>query len=125
VTDCGGFSTFLASLLQSIGIPSRLVVGFLIIESVLKRISSMFHVPRFTFHDLSMHAWLEVLLPNNSWFPLDPSIEWRRANSLTKREGGFGFIPADRLVVSFGQDFTLNIQGETYRVDLLQNPVSL
>jgi hypothetical protein len=126
ITDCGGFSTFLASLLQSLGIPSRLVVGFFIKDSLIKIFfSNMLHVTSYKLQDLLMHAWLEVLLPNNSWFPLDPSIEWRRNKGLTKRLGGFGFIPADRLVVSHGCDFRLKINDKIYKVDLLQKPVYL
>ncbi len=125
VTDCGGFSTFLASLLQAVHIPSRLVVGFLIKENLYAKLFSRFDFCVLNFEFLSMHAWLEVLLPNHFWFPLDPSIEWRRKKGLTKREGGFGFVPADRLVTSFGQDFEIKVNDRMYRVDLLQNPVYL
>jgi hypothetical protein len=59
ITDCGGFSTFLASLLQSQNIPSRLVVGFIIKKNIIKDLLNPFHVLRYTFHDLFMHAWLE------------------------------------------------------------------
>ena len=118
ITDCGGFSTFLASLLQAVNIPSRLVVGYLIKKNFITKISS---ISKF----LSMHAWLEALLPNRSWFPLDPSIEWRRRRGLTERKGGFGYTPADRLVTSFGCDFKININNKNYQIDLLQNPVYL
>ncbi len=124
-TDCGGFSTFLASLLQSVGIPSRLAVGFLIRKNRIKDVFSMLHVTSCMFHDLLMHAWLEVLLPDGTMFPLDPSIEWRRAKRLTKREGGFGEIPADRLVLSYGQGFSFKIDKKRYNVDLLQYPIYL
>lgn len=117
-TDCGGFATFLASLLQSVNIPSRLVVGFLIKKNFINQILS-------TFNFLLMHAWLEVLLPDDSWLPLDPSIEWRRNKSLTKRQGGFGFIPADRLVVSFGCDHRIKVNDKIYQIDILQNPIYL
>jgi transglutaminase-like putative cysteine protease len=122
-TDCGGFSTFLASLLQSQNIPSRLVVGFIIKKNIIKDLLNPFHVLRYTFHNLFMHAWLEVLLPDGSFFPLDPSIEWRRKKGKTQRQGGFGFIPADRLVTSYGCDFELNINGKNYKIDLLQKPI--
>ncbi len=111
ITDCGGFSTFLASLLESKGIACRLVVGFLVKTNF--------------FGKLSIHAWLEARLPDHSWFPLDPSIEWRRARGLSSRQGGFGYIPDDRLVVSYGEDFNLKIKGKIYQFDLLQKPVSI
>lgn len=120
ITDCGGFSTFLASLLQSQDIPTRLVIGFIIKKNLLIDFLSTFNFCLLTFNSLMMHAWLEFFLPDKKWFPLDPSIEWRREKGLTKRKGGFGFIPADRLVVSYGCDFDLQIDGENYKIDLLQ-----
>lgn len=118
LTDCGGFSTLLASLLQSQGIPCRLVVGFLINKK-------MFYATCYMLHNLSIHAWLECQLPDGCWFPLDPSIEWRRIKGLTKRLGGFGHIPADRLVVSFGEDLKININRKKFIIDILQKPVRL
>lgn len=122
-TDCGGFSTLMLSLFQSLKIPGRLVVGFLIKSQRVKKFLTNFFP--LDFNSFLMHVWVEVLLPNQEWFPLDPAIEWRRKKNLTKREGGFGFIPADRLVVSFGQDFALKIKKKTYKIDLLQHPVNL
>jgi len=119
-TDCGGFSTFLASLLQSQKIPTRLVVGFLIKKNFIKDFLNTLHVILYTFHDLLMHAWLEILLPDGNFFPLDSSIDWRRKKRLTKRQGGFGFIPNDRLVTSYGCDFDLKIEGKNYKIELLQ-----
>ena len=131
LTDCGGFSTFLASLYQSLNIPSRLVVGFLIKKkSKFEKILSIFKLKKLDvsclmLDDLLMHAWLEILLPNNQWFPLDPSLDWRRKKGQTKRQGGFGFTPSDRLVTSFGCDFDLKIDGRSYKTDLLQKPTIL
>jgi len=119
-TDCGGFSTFLASLFQSQNIPARLVVGFIIKKNIIKNLLNTLHVTRYTLHNLLIHAWLEILLPNNQWFPLDPSIEWKRKKNQTQRQGGFGFIPDDRLATSFGCDFELKIEGRNYKIDLLQ-----
>jgi transglutaminase-like putative cysteine protease len=123
VTDCGGFSTFLASLLQSQNIPSRLVVGFIIKKNIIKDLLIKLQVTSYRLQDLLIHAWLEILLPDGSFFPLDPSIEWRRKKGKTQRQGGFGFIPADRLVTSYGCDFDLNINGKNYKIDLLQKPL--
>jgi len=123
ITDCGGFSTFLTSLLQSQNIPSRLVVGFIIKKNLFIDFLSTFNFCLLTFDFLLIHAWLEVLLPDGGFFPLDPSIEWRRKKGKTQRQGGFGFIPADRLVTSYGCDFELNINGKNYKIDLLQKPI--
>jgi transglutaminase-like putative cysteine protease len=123
-TDCGGFSTLLASILNAKGIPTRLVVGFIVKQNVLTKLSCLGGFP-LGFNNLLMHAWIEALLPNNAWFPMDPSIDWKKRHGLSKREGGFGFIPNDRLVVSFGEDFELKIDGKYYKVPILQNPLAL
>lgn len=122
-TDCGGFSTFFISLCHSINIPSRLVVGFLVKENLLKKFFNTFYVLRSTFHSLTIHAWPEILLPDHTWLPLDPSIEWRRQKGLTKRQGGLGYLPADRLVVSYGCDFKIKMGKINYKFDLLQKPI--
>ncbi len=124
-TDCGGFSTFLMSLLQSQGIPTRLVSGFIIKDNVKTKLLSSFDICDLNFDILLMHAWFEAQLPDKTWLPMDSSIEWRRKHGLTKRQGGFGFIPADRLVTSFGEDFSIKPNNKTYKIDLLQNPVYL
>lgn len=112
MTDCGGFSTFLASLLQTVNIPSRLVVGFLIKKDWVSRILT-FNFSLLTFNFLKIHVWLEVMLPNKSWFPIDASTS------------KFGQIPANRLVTSFGCDFNIKINNSNYQIDLLQKPVYL
>lgn len=124
-TDCGGFSTFLLSLFQSVGIPGRIVVGFIIKNNFVKNLLSRFKICPLNFKMLLMHAWLEILLPDNAWFPMDPSIEWRRNHGQTKRKGGFGFIPDDRLVVTMGEDFKIKIDNKNYYVDIFQHPVYL
>lgn len=123
-TDCGGFSTYLLSLFQSIGIPGRLVVGFVIKKSVHSKILSLMDQP-LNFNSLSMHAWIEIQLPDSAWFPIDPAMEWRRTRGLTKRLGGFGAIPDDRLVISYGEDFLINIDGKKFIIDIIQHPIYL
>lgn len=118
--DCGGFSTLLISLLNSQNIPARLVVGFIIKKNFIYQFLSNLKIFSFDFKFLLMHAWVEVLLPDNSWFPVDPSIEWRRNHYLSKRQGGFGFIPADRLVISYGCDLRNTIEENGYQLDIIQ-----
>lgn len=126
VTDCGGFSTLLLSLLQSVNVPARLVVGFLLNKNnIIQKVFPMLHATCYMFHDLSMHVWIEVLLPNSTWFPLDPAVEWRRSRGLSKRQGGFGIIPTDRLVVSYGQDINIKINNRKYQIDILQKPINI
>lgn len=119
VTDCGGFSTLLISLFQSLNIPSRLVVGYQLkpglIKSLLSKTQIVSDIFALTFRSLYPHVWVEVRFPDGKWFPLDP----------TSSPPGFGFIPADRLVISYGEDLELNIQGKKYKIDLLQKPICL
>ncbi len=122
-TDCGGYATLLMSLFRSLRIPCRLVVGFLINKNF--SLYSLFNFQLSTFDSLLMHVWIEILLPDNTWFPLDPSIEWKRKKRLTKRRGGFGEIPSDRLVTSFGEDVSVMINNKKIKVPLLQKPVYL
>lgn len=118
-TDCGGYSTFLSSCLQSLGIPTRLVLGFVFTP----RFYSSLPFITYSLRNFFMHAWLEVMLPDSSWFPLDPSVEWRRSNGFSKRQGGFGTFPADRLVVSKGHNLTLPAKVKTYHFDIIQKPL--
>ena len=120
VTDCGGFSTVLAEFLAQKNIQSRLVSGFLLIKPSLFK-----HYLPLSFSSFSMHAWLEAQLPDNTWFPLDPAIEWRRNHNLTTRGGGFGTIPADRLVVSFGSFHVLKRKNIDLHIDILQKPITI
>lgn len=122
ITDCGGFSTLLASILNAKGIKTRLVLGFLVSKNLKTKLISK--IKSLGFENLLMHAWLEAEVSKNDWFVMDPSIEWRRNKGLTKRQGGFGFVPNDRLVVSFGEDFDIRFEGKNYNLDILQNPVS-
>jgi hypothetical protein len=122
MTDCGGFSTFYLSLLQALDIPCHLVVGYLIKSNPVKDLLQLVKLSPFTFKNLYIHAWVEILLPNGVWFPADLSIEWKRNKGLTREKGGFGFIPANRLVTSFGCDFGLKINNKVYNIDIYQNP---
>lgn len=125
ITDCGGFSTYLLSLFQSIGIPGRLVVGFIIKKSLHSKMLSLINLKPFNFDSLSMHVWIEIQLPDESWFPIDPVMEWKRVRGLTKRLGGFGVIPHDRLVISYGEDFKVNIDRKKFIIDIIQHPIYL
>ncbi len=109
--DCGGFASLLSALLSGAGIPNRLVAGF------LKKKGSR--------TNLSMHAWLEAVLPDGSVFPMDPSVEWRRRRGQTARYGGFGYVGSDRVVTSYGTDHRLLVGGKIYSCPILQNPFKL
>jgi transglutaminase-like putative cysteine protease len=70
-----------------------------------------------------MHAWAEALLPNGAWISADPSVEQLRKLGRTSKRGGFGFVGSDRIALSRGCDFDLEMGGKTLRVDILQNPI--
>jgi transglutaminase-like putative cysteine protease len=123
--DCGGFSTLLGSLLQAQGIPNRLVVGYLVKNSYLNSWLKWWPLSTLNESNLTMHAWLEVWVSGTEWLPLDASVEWRRRAGLTRRGGGFGQTEADRVVISFGCDFSYPDGQVTKTIDLVQHPVYL
>lgn len=110
VVDCGGFDSLLGSLCRSAGIPSRIVSGFWAESEISEAYKKM-------------HAWLEALLPNGDWFPLDPSVEHLRSRGRSRKEGGFGVTESDRIAFSYGSDITLKIGDKDLAQDILQNPV--
>jgi hypothetical protein len=107
--DCGGFATLLISLLGAARIPARLAVGFLKTTA--------------RYNNLSMHVWVEVLLPDGSVYPIDAANHWRRNRGKTSRWGGLGYISSDHLVFSYGEAQSLNIEGVEYQFPLLQEPI--
>lgn len=106
VVDCGGFSTLLAAMLQSQGVPTRLVVGF------------------WAGHQSNqMHAWIECEVQGGQWLPLDPSVDFLRQNGRTKKTGGFGHIGSDRIVFSHGCDLSIKVGNRSMETPILQYPV--
>ncbi len=104
--DCGGFAALFASLCIAQGIPARIVSGFWA-----------------GYEKNAMHAWAEALLPNGAWISADPSVEQLRNCGRTSKRGGFGFAGSDRIALSRGCDFDIEIGGKTVKVDILQNPI--
>ncbi len=106
--DCGGFSTLMISLLNARRIPARLAVGFFGSKQ----------------SNNSMHAWLEALLPNGEWMPIDPAtghLFWKGRDRT--KSGGFGTIGSDHIMTSVGCDIPITIHGVAHRIDLLQYPI--
>ena len=106
--DCGGFNTLFISFCIAQHLPARLVSGF------------WAGYPKST-----MHAWAEVLLPEGSWLPVDPSAEHLRTTVRFSKSGRFGFVGSDRIACSIGCDIPLKFGGKTLSVDILQNPIIL
>lgn len=106
VTDCGGFDTVFITLCQALKIPARIVSGFWA-----------------GYHVNDMHAWVEILLPDGSWMPADPSVEHLTKHKKTRKSGKLGFTGSDRIALSVGCDFELEAGDERFDTDILQNPI--
>jgi transglutaminase-like putative cysteine protease len=63
---CEQYATAMALLLRAVGIPTRLVTGFL---------SGEFNVygNYYTVRNSDAHAWIEVWFPSSGWIPFDPT----------------------------------------------------
>jgi transglutaminase-like putative cysteine protease len=111
--DCGGFDALFVSLCVAVGIPARIVSGFWL-----------------GYDKNEMHAWVEILSRNKArnnptgdeWIPADPSVEQLRRQARTRHLGKLGSIGSDRLILSYGSDIPLEVQGKTIHVDILQHP---
>ncbi len=106
--DCGGFDSLLAGLLMKQGIKARVVSGFWA-----------------GYEQNTMHAWLEALLPDGRWVPMDPSVQHLAEQGRTKKSGGFGYLGSDRIVFSHGCCLPFIVNGQEIKVDLLQHPYLL
>ncbi|OGL73124.1 hypothetical protein A3E39_04495 [Candidatus Uhrbacteria bacterium RIFCSPHIGHO2_12_FULL_60_25] len=105
VVDCGGFDTLLAALCVSQGIPARIASGFWAVSKAKNK----------------MHAWLEIMLPDGSWIPADPSVEHLAWAGRTNKSGRLGFVGSDRVVMSYGCDIPVQLGGNTRSADILQH----
>jgi transglutaminase-like putative cysteine protease len=121
VTDCGGFATFLMTLLQTQGLVSRLAVGYLIKDSYLQKLKKQLKL-KFTWSDLTMHAWLELQTADGSWLPLDPAVDWRYRHGQSRRLANFTHLAADRLLISYGHNHRFRYFQHSYHWPILQHP---
>lgn len=96
---CEHFSTAMVIMLRSLGIPARLVTGFLASEW-----NSFGHY--FTVRQRDAHAWVEVYFPKSGWITMDPTpvsgIIERPSSWNTIQSIGQSFeLQWDRLFVQF------------------------
>ena len=70
-----------------------------------------------------MHAWLECLLPNSDWLPLDPSVAWLRRAKRTYNLGGFNQIGSDRIVMNTGSQHDIQLPGLRLTLGIIQTPL--
>lgn len=115
--DCGGYDTLLISLLNACGIPARIVSGFWL------NLGSSF-ISYFLPHPSvpTMHAWIEIMLPDGSWTPADPSVEQLHRLGRSKKIGRLGEVGDDRIAMSVGCDLEINMNNQTVSLDILQTP---
>lgn len=104
--DCGGYATYLAALCRACQIPTRIVSGFWV-----------------GHHHNDMHAWLECLLPDGQWLPLDPSVAWLRARGRTIKLGGFNYLGSDRIVMSTGSHHEIHHGDQRLPLGIIQTPL--
>jgi len=121
VTDCGGFATFLLTLLQTQGLVGRLAVGYLIKDTYLQKLKKQLKLS-YRWSDLVMHAWLEIQTTDGDWFPLDPAVDWRYRHGKSRRFADFTHLPADRLLISYGHNHHLTYFNQKYHWPILQYP---
>jgi hypothetical protein len=103
--DCGGFDSLLAALAIDNNMEARIVSGFWA-----------------GYEKNTMHAWLEVKLPDGKIVPLDPSVEHLAQLGRTKKSGGFGYLGSDRIVFAVGCCLPFSVNGQEIKIDLLQHP---
>jgi len=103
--DCGGFSTLMVALSIACGIPARIVCGYLA-----------------GYENNTMHAWVQVMLPNGQWVSADPSMEKLYLEGRTKKSGRLGYVGSDRIIFSVGCDMPLEINEKLVSMDILQTP---
>ncbi len=88
---CEHFATAMVIMLRELGVPARLVTGFLATEW-----NNFGHY--FTVRQRDAHAWVEVYFPNSGWITMDPTPD-------------SGFIESSsswNTIQSIGQSFELH-----------------
>ncbi|RXE95944.1 hypothetical protein D9981_13470 [Pseudoalteromonas phenolica O-BC30] len=63
---CGHYASTIAMMMRSVGIPARLVSGYLGGEFNAKN-------NYYSIYQYDAHAWLEYYVPNQGWLELDPT----------------------------------------------------
>jgi protein-glutamine gamma-glutamyltransferase len=96
---CEHYATAMVVMLRSVGIPARLVTGFLATEWNE-------YGGYFTVRQRDAHAWVEVYFPNSGWITMDPTptvsaaVTSSRWEALSRLLGSIG-LQWDRLFVHY------------------------
>lgn len=106
--DCGGFASVLEKRLRDEHIEARIVAGFWA-----------------GYDDNTMHAWVEYLDSTGRWIPLDAATDFLSQQGRTYKTGGCGYVGSDRVVLSVGSHFNLDIANTNTKLDILQTPITV
>lgn len=91
---CEQFATAMAVMARSLGLPSRVVLGFTPGDTLIQEDGSEVVVVR----ERNAHAWVELWMDGQGWIRFDPTPRSDRVNpSLAEAEIGFdarAFVPA-------------------------------
>jgi transglutaminase-like putative cysteine protease len=90
--NCTDFHSLFISLARTEGIPARFEMGFPVPEDRTEGTIDGYH------------CWVEFLLPEIGWFPIDASEAFKHAE---KRDLLYGTHPADRIHFTTGRDLRL------------------
>lgn len=107
---CDHFSTAMAVLLREVGIPSRLVTGYMTWEwNSLGRF--------YTVRQNHAHSWVEVLFPSYGWVSFDPTpsvtpVNQRDTASAISRYVSYIRLKWDRYIISFSLQDQVNAAKE-------------
>lgn len=112
--DCGGFDTLMIALCRAAGIPARLVNGFW---------TGYENGDAASPNKNDMHAWLEIQMPSGEWIPADPSVEQLYRLGRSKKLGEIGQTGSDRIIFSYGCDYSLDVNNQEIPVEILQKPL--
>jgi transglutaminase-like putative cysteine protease len=120
---CEHYATAMVMMLRTIGIPARLVTGFLATE--WNEFGGYF-----TVRQRDAHAWVEVYFPQSGWITMDPTpsvsaaVETSRWESV-RRFGESFRLQWDRLFVRYsGKDQLAVVHGVREGSDALRERVS-
>ncbi len=94
---CEFYASAMAVLLRAVGIPARVVGGYMGGEYDFLQGS-------FTLKDKDAHAWVEAYIPNYAWITMDPTPEVLQNVSVTN-PGGVGGLSRDVNPLSPGNYF--------------------
>jgi hypothetical protein len=83
---CGEYSVLAASMLRSLGIPTKYVIGYV-----------------YAGNEWLLHAWTEFYVPGSGWVPADPTY------------GQVGYLDATHVKISEGNDPTSMGDTVTYK----------